>query len=77
MGQYSNFGPFPRTFPLSEKGRMAFFDSLPSGGLGPRKIFYGLKPMPPSRVSVSPERYLKSSVASRTHTRPISVSGSP
>ena len=28
MGQNSNFGPFPRTFPLSEKGRMAFFDSL-------------------------------------------------
>ncbi len=37
----------------------------------------GLRPMPPSRVRVSPVRYLKSGLASWTHTRPISNSGSP
>lgn len=38
---------------------------------------YGLKPIPPSRVRVSPERYLKSGEASCTQTRPISFSTSP
>ena len=36
---------------------------------------YGRRPMPPSSVRVSPDRYLKSGMASCTHTRPISVSG--
>lgn len=38
---------------------------------------YGRRPMPPSRVRVSPERYLKSGLASCTTTRPISFSTSP
>ena len=39
------------------------------------KSNYGRRPMPPSSVRVSPDRYLKSGMASCTHTRPISVSG--
>ena len=39
------------------------------------KANYGRRPMPPSSVRVSPDRYLKSGMASCTHTRPISVSG--
>jgi len=41
------------------------------------KTAYGLNPMPPSKVRVSPERYLKSGEASCTQTRPISFSTSP
>ena len=39
--------------------------------------FYGLWPMPPSSVKVSPDIYLKSGMASWTQTRPISVSALP
>ena len=39
--------------------------------------FYGLWPMPPSSVRVSPDIYLKSGMASWTQTRPISVSELP
>lgn len=39
--------------------------------------FYGLWPMPPSSVRVSPDIYLKSGMASWTQTRPISVSALP
>lgn len=39
--------------------------------------FYGLCPIPPSSVRVSPVMYLKSGFASCTHTRPISSSESP
>lgn len=38
---------------------------------------YGLCPIPPSSVRVSPVMYLKSGFASCTHTRPISSSESP
>mgnify|MGYP006968744249 CR=1 FL=1 len=38
---------------------------------------YGLCPIPPSSVSVSPDIYLKSGEASCTQTRPISSSASP
>ena len=38
---------------------------------------YGLWPMPPSSVRVSPDIYLKSGMASWTQTRPISVSALP
>ena len=40
-------------------------------------LCYGLKPMPPSNVRVSPLKYLKSGEASCTQTRPISVSTLP
>ena len=40
-------------------------------------IRYGLKPIPPSNVIVSPDIYLKSCEPNSTHTRPISFSGSP
>lgn len=40
-------------------------------------LSYGLKPIPPSKVSVSPVKYLKSGCASCTQTRPISSSESP
>ena len=39
--------------------------------------FYGLWPMPPSSVRVSPDIYLKSGMASWTQTLPISVSALP
>ncbi len=43
----------------------------------PEESPYGRSPMPPSRVRVSPVRYLKSGEASWTQTRPISSSESP
>ena len=51
-----------------------------AGGRYARKqmmSFYGLWPMPPSSVRVSPDIYLKSGMASWTQTRPISVSALP
>ena len=38
--------------------------------------FYGLRPLPPWRVMVSPVTYEASSEARKTHTRPISCFGS-
>ena len=48
----------------------------PQGEASPFCV-YGLNPIPPSRVIVSPLMYLKSGEASCTQTRPISFSTSP
>ena len=47
---------------------------LSAGGL--LESFYGLRPLPPWRVMVSPVTYSASELARNTHTRPMSFFGS-
>ncbi len=51
--------------------------STAKAGISALAVIYGLCPIPPSSVRVSPVIYLKSGDASCTQTRPISSSASP